>query len=200
MQPSESSARWLRAEPAGRQPGPAGCSGPGAHVRATESPLQPSGLTRTVGPAKFKDGSSKSAAAQDLLGGGSGAGARPETHSPPTAGGHSCHSEKSGDPETTFLTLTTACSRARSQHHAVACFVGCLAPGPRGLRSNCSSSCSPGEQRRAVLLAGRHWRPSLLGTGAAASRRAGVPRAPGTLWSVGQENGTDPRYSWRGAL
>ena len=51
MRPSERSARRLRAEPTGGQPGPVCCLRAGAHGSATElsaATLQPSGSTRTV--------------------------------------------------------------------------------------------------------------------------------------------------------
>lgn len=158
VQPSESSARWLRAEPAGRQPGPAGCSGARSPCQGhRQSPLQPSGSTRTVGPAKFKDGSSKSTAAQDPGRGLPGPGPRPTV--PLRLGATAVTQEKSGAPETTFLYLDDDARGHVSQHHAVACFVGCLAPWTVAFHELLFKlMLVQGEQRGAVLLAGRlHW-------------------------------------------
>ena len=124
----------------------------GPQTEPSAAALQPSGSTRTVGPAKFKAGSSKSAAAQDPGRGAPGAG--PET-TVPHCRGHSCHSGEIGTPETTFLYLDDNARGHVSQHHAVAGFVGCLAPWPMAFHELLFKlMLVQGEQRGAVLLAG----------------------------------------------
>ena len=100
VQPSESSARWLRAEPTGRRPGPAGCLGAWSPRQGhRQSPLQ---LLRSPVARQELWGlpSSRPAAARaqlhKILGGGLlGPGLRPQS---PTAGATAVTQEKLGDP------------------------------------------------------------------------------------------------------
>lgn len=54
VQPSESSARWLRAEPAGRQPGPAGCLGARSPCQGQREPSAAQWLDKNCGACQVQ--------------------------------------------------------------------------------------------------------------------------------------------------
>ena len=166
MQPSESSARWLRAEPTGRRPGPAGCLGAWSPRQGhRQSPLQPlcSPVARQElwGLPSSRPAAVRAQLHKTLGGGLLGPAPRPQS---PTAGATAVTQEKSGPLRPPSSTLTTMPEGTCLSTTQLLVLLVAWPPGPWPFTNCSSSSCSSRESS-----AGRSFLP------AACTRVATVP-------------------------